>query len=188
MKARELNQEFHHKDSIPDAIIKVLRPIYQRLGARTLLEKCKDGHTQNANESIHAVVWKYCPKVLHMGYSAVQTAVALAVCSWNDGLASIEGIADNLQIPITPHSTAHLALTSVRRIKKATYKNKDTTKDLRKKAKRRRKGLSKAYYNKEGKVYGPGAFPGDQPGTSGILVVGRRSLEVGGRSVPLQFN
>ena len=79
-------------------------------------------------------------------------------------------------------------MTSVRRRKKATYKNKDTTKDLRKKAKRRRKGLSKAYYNKEGKVYGPGAFPGDYSQVPVVLVVGRRSLEVGGRSVPLQFN
>ena len=46
-------EEFHHKDSIPDAIVKELRPIYKYLGGRSLLEKCKDGYTQNANESIH---------------------------------------------------------------------------------------------------------------------------------------
>ena len=167
LQARERKEEFHHKDSIPDAIVKELRPIYKRLGARSLLEKCKDGYTQNANESIHALVWKYCPKVMHMGRSAVSAAVALAVCSWNDGLASIQGIAEYLDIPMTPHSVAHLVDRSVKRIKKARYRAKSRTMVLRSKAKRRRKGLNKAQKKKEGVMYAPGAFGADQPGPSG---------------------
>ena len=56
-------ETYHHKmPPIPDPIMQLLRPIYNRFGCRSLLEKCVDGHTQNGNESLHSVVWKICPK------------------------------------------------------------------------------------------------------------------------------
>ena len=65
-----------------------------------------------------------------MGYPAVRAAVALTVCSWNDGLASIQGIAEYLDIPMTPHSVAHLVGRSAKRIKKARYMARENTKAL----------------------------------------------------------
>jgi hypothetical protein len=40
----------HHKAPIPEAIVHLLKLIYARLGNPSLLEKCIDGYTQNANE------------------------------------------------------------------------------------------------------------------------------------------
>ncbi len=89
--AQAHKESYHHDtEPIPEAIIQLLKPIYARLGSRELLEKCVDGYTQNANESLHAVVWKWCPKVQYLGKEAVEIACALAVCSWNDGLASFQ--------------------------------------------------------------------------------------------------
>ena len=82
----------HEDPPIPEAIVQLLKPVYARLGARGLLEKCVHGYTQNANESLHAVMWKHCPKVVHAGKVAVNTACPLAVCSWNDGVSSFSGI------------------------------------------------------------------------------------------------
>ena len=80
-------ETYHHKNPpIPEAIVQLLKPIYARLGSRELLAKCIDGYTQNANESFHSLVWKLCPKILHLGSKAVEVACALAVSQWNDGL------------------------------------------------------------------------------------------------------
>ena len=57
--AKVLNKEFHHKDPIPEAMDQLLKPIYARIRSRSLLEKCVPGYTQNANESLHSLVWKF---------------------------------------------------------------------------------------------------------------------------------
>lgn len=52
----------HRKDPIPSAIVEVLKPVYARLGSWSLLERYLGGYTQNAKESLHSVVWKFCRK------------------------------------------------------------------------------------------------------------------------------
>ena len=45
-KARnELDEYKHDFDAIPQAIVQLLKPIYNRLGSRLLLSKCLLGHT-----------------------------------------------------------------------------------------------------------------------------------------------
>ena len=59
-KALALGKPFSHKKTpIPEAIVHLIKPIYARLGSRELLEKCLHGYTQNANESLHSLVWKH---------------------------------------------------------------------------------------------------------------------------------
>ena len=65
------------------------------------------------------------------GLSSLRAAVVLTVCSWNDGLASIQGIVEYLDIPMTPHSVAHLVGRSAKRIKKARYMARESTKAQR---------------------------------------------------------
>ena len=56
-KARnELDEYKHGFDAIPQAIVQLLKPIYNRLGGRLLLSKCLLGYTQNANESLHSTM------------------------------------------------------------------------------------------------------------------------------------
>ena len=91
-----------HKEPIPDAIVQLLRPIYACLGIRSLLEKCVQGYTQNANEALHFTVWNFCPKELFIGRAGVQTACAMAVCCFNDGSSSPAAISDRLLLSPTP--------------------------------------------------------------------------------------
>ena len=56
---KTVRKEYHHKDPIPEVIVQLIKPIYARLGSRSLLEKCTGGYTQNANESLHSLVWKF---------------------------------------------------------------------------------------------------------------------------------
>ena len=44
----------HGFDPIPQAIVQLLKPIYNRLGSRLLLSLCLLGQTQNANKSLHS--------------------------------------------------------------------------------------------------------------------------------------
>ena len=56
-KAKAHNELDEYKqgfDAIPQAIVQLLKPIYNQLGSRLLLSKCLLGYTQNANESLHS--------------------------------------------------------------------------------------------------------------------------------------
>ena len=50
----KLDEYKHGFVPIPQAIVQLLKPIYNRLGSRLLLSLCLLGHTQNANESLHS--------------------------------------------------------------------------------------------------------------------------------------
>ena len=101
--AQAQGKEYHHqKPPIPEAIVHLLKPIYDRLGSPTLLEKCIGGYTQNANESLHSVVWRLCPKELFLGKTSIDTACAIAVCRFNDGAASFQSLAHRLQLETSP--------------------------------------------------------------------------------------
>ena len=54
-KARNKLDEYKHGfDPIPQAIVQLLKPIYNRLGSQLLLSLCLLGHTQNENVSLHS--------------------------------------------------------------------------------------------------------------------------------------
>jgi len=119
-------------------------------GNRELLAKCVGGYTQNANESFHSLVWKYCPKVLHLGIRAVEIACALAISQWNDRLSSLRAISNRIGTPITTVSSAHLQQRDVYNPKKARYRASDRAKALRRRARRIRKGLEDTGKRSEG--------------------------------------
>lgn len=100
--AKAVGKEFHHKDPIPEAIVQLIKPIYARLSSRSLLEKCIGEYTQNANECLHSLVWKFCPKELFQGRIGVELACALAVCSFNNGISSLSSLASRFKLNPTP--------------------------------------------------------------------------------------
>ena len=106
--AKALGKEYHHKEPIPEAIVQLIKPIYARLGSRYLLEKCTGGYTQNANEALHSLIWRFCPKELFQGRVGVDIACALAVCSFNDGMSSLSSLASRLQVNPTSFCTGFL--------------------------------------------------------------------------------
>ena len=88
----------------------------------------------------------------------METACALAVCQWNDGMSSFQAISDRLGIALTSHSATHLHKRVIDRLRKARYRTTDRAKALRRKAQKIRKVLDDTQKRKEGDVYGPGKF------------------------------
>ena len=165
--AKALGEPFQHqKPPIPEAIVQLLKPIYARLGSRVLLEKCMHGYTQNANESLHSTVWKFCPKELFLGKANIEIACALAVCNFNDGASSLIRVAERLELEPTPLCKDFLQAKDIKRIEKSKYKNSDRAKYLRRAARRKRKGFDDRHQQREGVMYSSGAFGDDVPGPS----------------------
>ena len=155
---------YHHKKPpIPDAIMQLIRPTYNRLGSKVLLEKCVDSYTQNANESLHSVVWKLCPKELFGGKLNVDLVCALTVCLFNDGGESLVSIAESLDLKTSRCCTQFLRRKDRRRRISSQYKCSSQAKTLRRKARQRRKGLGDALQHREGVMYAAGAFDCDDP-------------------------
>ena len=167
-KARTTGKEYDHKDPLPDAIVQLIRSIYSRLGSQSLLEKCVDGYTQNANEALHSTVWKFCPKELFMGKIGVETACSLAVCCFNDGASSLAAVSNRLQLAPTPLSKTYLKGKDIKRLRESQYKDSEDAKKLSRLARRKRKGLDDRHQQREGIVYAAGAFDADDgdPGPS----------------------
>ena len=128
----------HKKPPLPSAIVKLLQPIYSHLGSKTLLERCLAGYTQNPNESLHSTLWKLCPKELFLGRMAVETACALAVCKFNDGVASLYDISKRLDLEPSYLCKLLLQQKDLQRIEKADYKSSEHYKKLRRKAPERK--------------------------------------------------
>ena len=165
--AKANGEEFHHhKNPIPEAILHLLKPIYSHLGSFSLLEKCLHGYKQNANESLHSVVWKFFPKELFLGKVSVDTACAMAVCSFNDGATSLSTIASRRGLEPSPFCDHHLKRKDAQRIRGSKYKSSRRAKELRRASRRKRKGLDDKRQEKEGPMYMPGAFDCGEPGPS----------------------
>ena len=84
--------EYQHKKSLPDAVFKVIKPVYLRLTERQLLEKCLRGATQNRNECINGLIWQICPKTVFCSSRTVQTAVAIVTACFNEKNKALEEI------------------------------------------------------------------------------------------------
>ena len=50
------------------------------------------GKTQNANESLHSVIWSHCPKTVFVGVRRVCGAVASAIARFNESTSHISKI------------------------------------------------------------------------------------------------
>lgn len=71
--------------SITPTVLRHIFPVYQRLVAPGLLKRCQQGKTQNANESLHAAIWKKCPKVKNASKRLVEFAASEAIQEYNFG-------------------------------------------------------------------------------------------------------
>ena len=64
---------------LPEPVVKVVTPIFNRLGKLGFLEGCK-------NVSFNKVLWSLCPKEQFNSPTATFFVVSVAVCFYNSGL------------------------------------------------------------------------------------------------------
>ncbi|GFO23744.1 hypothetical protein PoB_005024900 [Plakobranchus ocellatus] len=63
--------ERHQSTFLNQDVALHVRHIYERLTDPSLLSRCLLGKTQNANESLHSVIWAKCPKHTFSGLHRV---------------------------------------------------------------------------------------------------------------------
>ncbi|GFU19467.1 uncharacterized protein TNCV_4371441 [Trichonephila clavipes] len=73
--------DFSHKNTLPKAVSEVIKPVFKDLSHLKLLRRCLGGKTQNANESLNSLIWKYSPKLIGL----VINVTKIAACEYNDG-------------------------------------------------------------------------------------------------------
>ena len=95
-------------------------PIYERLSDPNLLKRMIRGKTQNANESLHNVIWSRCPKTIFVGKHKLHGAVATAISSFNEGAIHMSQVLKKLAIE--PNQLINMFIDDIDsiRIQKAT--------------------------------------------------------------------
>ena len=125
------------KNPLREAVCDVMKPLFQRLADPTFLEGCKEGFTQNVNESFNHVVWGLAPKETHASSQETALAVNLAVGIYNNGFQQtcIEML-DSCDLEITGTMLQSWARIDNDRIYWSTYKATTKCKERRKAIKR----------------------------------------------------
>ena len=87
------------KNPLPDAVVKAIKPLFDRLGKGEFLVSVEKYRTQNVNESFHHIVWQYPPKVKVKSVNEINLALHLVVLVFNEGqVLSISAICKSVGI------------------------------------------------------------------------------------------
>lgn len=69
-------------------VVAKMIPIYQRLASTELQTRCCLGKTQNANESLHGVLWSKCSKTVFVSKKRLNLAVISTTSEYNMGVTA----------------------------------------------------------------------------------------------------
>ena len=149
-----------HKEheTLPVDVGRKLVPIFQRLTNEKLLERCKRNRTQNPNESIHNVIWRFCPKITYVGRKSVESATCMAICQFSVGATFKEMLCRTLGMEPGSALIEGSILKTVACLKKAEKAASKEGKSKRKRLKYDKISKDKKRTNKEGQTYKAGAF------------------------------
>ena len=76
---------YKHRYGLSYEILQHVKPIYKRLTAPEMLQKCLHGKTQNVNECFNSTIWRRCPRDTFVGHKTIKLCVMDAVCHFNAG-------------------------------------------------------------------------------------------------------
>jgi len=100
--AESLGVQYTHPTPLHASVAENILPIFQDLSRKELLERRVGGHTQNANESFNATIWRLAPKHLHCGRKIIEIAAWIAAGIFNEGYLSVMRIMSCMDIIIGP--------------------------------------------------------------------------------------
>ncbi|GFV94801.1 uncharacterized protein TNCV_1027991 [Trichonephila clavipes] len=81
-----------------------------------LLKKCLGGKTQNPNESLNSLIWKFCPKTIGSRLQIAEIAANLETSVFNDGNQILITILEKFGLKINRNVCVPLAERDNRRI------------------------------------------------------------------------
>ena len=149
---------YKHKKSVPPAVMDCIKPIFKDLSHPDLLERCIGGRTQNTNESLNALIWKYCPKTSNSAKTIVDIAVNMAVAHFNDGKSATLRIMEHLGLIPGHNSVAFSVMADKARIKYAEKRALSYSLEARIANRQSKKKEHEINIIKEGLIYAPGSF------------------------------
>ena len=109
-----------------------VKHVYARLSHDDLLRRCLRGVTQNANESLHAKVWRKCPKTGFVGLQRVEAATSSAVAEFNVGVkATMQHLCDAMGVETGRQLRDSATKADVTRVRKAQRQSAAATREAR---------------------------------------------------------
>lgn len=89
-------------------VLRGIQHVYRRMSADYLLDKLSHGKTQNANESLHHLIWVHCPKEHFVGKRRLMSAVAEAASKFNRGNMHVAQVMRHLNLPLVQETLSAL--------------------------------------------------------------------------------
>lgn len=157
-KAKASKKVYKHVNSVPPAIMDAIKDIFKDLSMPNLLQKCLGGQTQNSNESLNALIWKFCPKTSGSGKQIVQIAVNEAIICYNEGQIGRLSTMRDLEFQIGQFCHSYAVEVDTRRIFVAEKRAAQCTLEARRAKRMCKKSAEESLQLKEGTVYAAGEF------------------------------
>ena len=98
-----------------------IREVFQIYCTEEFCSHLTLGMTQNANESLHNIIWNFCPKAKYVSPQSVTISTAVAVTVFNEGELSIYGFMRDLHLHPTYLSYRSLCKREHTRRKRRAY-------------------------------------------------------------------
>lgn len=156
-QAANENKPYHHKNSLDEAVMELIKPTFNALTAQDLLKKCLHGRTQNVNESFNNVLWTRVPKQTFVGIQTLKCGTYDAVITFNEENSGRLTVLKELGVKIGKNCLQTFRVLDLNRIKKADSSNTEESKRARKRRRMVRMNLLDAE-KKEEPDYEAGMF------------------------------
>ena len=142
------------KDPFPAAVVKVIKSVFDKLADKIFLAGCESCLTQNADESLHHVIWGIAPKDQFTSQAENNIAVNLGVLLFNCGVeVTYSQLLPMLDVPVSESMLKAFRIIDNKRIYGAEYKDRTNVKERRKRYKRMKSKKADAFLHKEGVQY-----------------------------------
>ena len=148
----------HVRVPLDVSVAKEMVPIYDRLSDPNLLKRMEQGKTQNANESLHNVIWSRCPKTVFVGYHKLHGAVASAIAAFNEGAVHLSQVLQRLAIESNQVMNLYIEETDRLRVMKSKDSSTEVVKRRRTEKWVENRRERHAVEEEEGCSYQPGGF------------------------------
>lgn len=146
----------HGKPSLSNAVLEVIRPIYESLTSDDLLERCLEAFTQNNNESLNLLIWMFAPKHLHCGKKTVEIANFLAVVIFNKGFQKILKIMEVMEMKVGQNAKIFADDRDKEHVQRSNRWASAASKEARTASREKKATLQDFFKAEEGFLYGPG--------------------------------
>ncbi|GFW71507.1 uncharacterized protein TNCV_3460331 [Trichonephila clavipes] len=114
--------------------------------------------TQNPNESLNSLIWKFCPKMIGSSLQIAEIAANLATRVFNDGNQILITFLEKLGLKINRNVCVSLAERDNRRIFTSRQRRLESSFEARRAKKIKKNKEIELFQEQEGISYDPGAF------------------------------